>query len=101
MNGTPYTVSFSVDYPDRTLTAILFDGRYRDIFGFVEGVARWHNRVIGYALTHLRPPAWHISAGRNPGAGSVLMVKSRSRPGGHGPCGSGAAHSLVQSATGC
>jgi hypothetical protein len=31
--------------------AILFTGRYpRGIFGYVEGVIRWYNRVIGYAL---------------------------------------------------
>ena len=32
--------------------AILFTGRYpQGMFHFVEGVIRWHNRVIGYALT--------------------------------------------------
>ena len=32
--------------------AILFTGRFpRGVFEFVEGVFRWHNRVIGYAFT--------------------------------------------------
>jgi hypothetical protein len=32
--------------------AIVFTSRYpRGLFGLVESVARWHNRVIGYAVT--------------------------------------------------
>jgi hypothetical protein len=40
--------------------AILFTGRYpRSIFTFIEGVFRWHNRVVAYAfilVTDQYPP---------------------------------------------
>ena len=43
-----------------TWFAILFTGRYpRGIFDYVEGVIRWHNRVVGYAfvlITDMYPP---------------------------------------------
>ena len=45
--------------------AILFTGRYpRSVFDFVEGVIRWHNRVVGYALTLVTDeyPPFRLSA---------------------------------------
>jgi hypothetical protein len=49
--------------------AILFTGRYpRGIFEFVEGVVRWHNRVVGYAwiLVTDRYPPFSLSQGDAP-----------------------------------
>jgi hypothetical protein len=51
--------------------AILFTGRYpRGMFDFVEGVIRWHNRVVGYALilvTDRYPPFSLGQAESSPG----------------------------------
>jgi Domain of unknown function (DUF4389) len=49
--------------------AILFTGRYpRGIFEFVEGVIRWHNRVVGYALILVtdRYPPFSLSQSETP-----------------------------------
>ena len=50
---------------DAPLFAILFTGRYpRSLFGYVEGVLRWTNRVSPYAFLPVadKYPPFRISA---------------------------------------
>lgn len=60
-----YIVLFVLDIASAVVVivtwfVILFTGRYpRTLFDFVEGVIRWHNRVLGYAfllVTDRYPP---------------------------------------------
>jgi hypothetical protein len=61
--GPLVMILFRQKYPFVVIAAwfaILFTGRYpRGMFDYVEGVFRWHNRVLGYAfvlITDRYPP---------------------------------------------
>jgi hypothetical protein len=64
--------------------AILFTGRYpRGIFDFVEGVIRWHNRVVGYAfimVTDRYPPFSLSQAGAEPPPPTATPTPTPERP---------------------
>jgi Domain of unknown function (DUF4389) len=64
--------------------AILFTGRYpRGMFDFVEGVIRWHNRVVGYAfilVTDRYPPFSLSQAGAEPPPPTATPTPAPERP---------------------
>ena len=56
---------------DRCVVRDPVTGRYpRGAFGYVEGVIRWHNRVVGYALIPVtdRYPPFRLALNRTVGA---------------------------------
>ncbi len=67
--------------------AILFTGRYpRGLFDYVEGVIRWHNRVVGYAfilVTDQYPP-FRLRPWADPSAQAMRLTAMAASPG-HAP----------------